>query len=122
MIKDLNFVEIYSVLDKIKKDTFNIRSIRFSLISRYDEFDLLAEIILKVRNNEYKHLIHLMDHRDLFSLIERDKCKKCLTKNDILKVISALSSDNYMWVASKNYYKKRNYVGEKVVYVREIEV
>ena len=118
MIKWLEFVEVKKIFEEIRGDNFNIRSIRFSLIppTSYCQ-NLSIEIILKLRNNEYKQLIYLMDYDDLSLLIRKDKSRKCLSKNDILRVVHKLSRESSMWIASRNYYKRK-----KVVYFREFAV
>ena len=117
--------KIYCCLDedgeKIMGLELDIKAIRFSLISSH--YDLYGLVIIKIKNNKYKHMRTVLDSRQLSHIFDLEHYRKCITRGDIMKILNKLSNtDEFFFLASKQYYRQRVYVGETITYVREIEV
>ena len=99
----------------------DIKAIRFSLIS-YPE-DLYGLIVIKLKNNNYKHMRIVLDSLRLSHIFKLDHFKKCIRRSDIIKMLNTLSNtDKFLFMASKQYYRQKTYAGSINVYMREIEV
>lgn len=99
----------------------DIKAIRFSLISRYD--DLFGLVVIKIKDDKYKYMRTVLDSKQLSHIFDLEHYKKCISRSDIIKILNKISNtDKFLFLASKQYYRQRAYIGETITYVREIEI
>lgn len=119
--KKIYCLEAFVEGEKIMDLELDIKAIRFSLISRRE--DLFGLVVIKIKDDKYKHMRTVLDSRQLSHIFDLEHYKKCITRSDIIKILNKISNtDEFLFLASKQYYRQRAYIGDTIVCVREIKV
>lgn len=125
MIKEyIYFCKAFNEGERIQKKKFNIWAIRFSLYTGEFDSGYYAQIAIKIKDDKkYKHLIHIIETKDLLRMFDECVFKKFISKKIILHSFNKLlNNDQILFLAFKDYYRERAYKGERIVDFREVRV
>lgn len=125
MIKEyIYFCKAFNEGERVLKKKLNIWAIRFSLYTGEFDDGFYAQIAIKIKDDKkYKHLIHIIETKDLLRMFDESVFKKCISKKIVLHGFNKLlNNDQILFLAFKDYYRERAYKGERIVNFREVKV